>query len=52
VSVGQPARASIATINFMVSPEGISVEEEIVRPAVQQAIEDYQPNKRNKKGGA
>ena len=31
---------------------GITVEEEIVRPAVQQAVEDYQRNKRKRKGGA
>jgi hypothetical protein len=37
----------------MASPEGITVaEEEIVRPAVQQAIENYQHKKRKKKGGA
>jgi hypothetical protein len=40
------------TSNFMASREGITVAEEIVRPAVQQAIEDYQRKKRNKKGGA
>jgi hypothetical protein len=41
------------TINFMASAEGITVaEQEIVRPAVQQAIEDYQHKKRKKKDGA
>jgi hypothetical protein len=37
----------------MASAEGITVaEQEIVRPAVQQAIEDYQHKKRKKKDGA
>ena len=37
------------TIDFLVSPEGIMVEEDVVRPAVQQAVDEW---RRNEKGGA